>query len=101
MTRNCSIFDLRWPLGDRDHLRQLASWSIVIGSSSAHLDRAETAGKLASQLTTTWDKEGLIDRLVTHPHHRIVWERYALARAVAMELTTYRAEHKLSQTALA
>lgn len=29
------------------------------------------------------------------------WERYALARAVALEVTTYRAEHDLSQTALA
>jgi ribosome-binding protein aMBF1 (putative translation factor) len=29
------------------------------------------------------------------------WERYSLARAVALEVTRYRAEHNLSQTALA
>ncbi|HEY5272805.1 MAG TPA: helix-turn-helix transcriptional regulator [Acidimicrobiales bacterium] len=29
------------------------------------------------------------------------WERYALARAVALEVTRYRVDHNLSQTALA
>ena len=29
------------------------------------------------------------------------WDRYALARAVALEITAYRVDHDLSQTALA
>lgn len=36
-----------------------------------------------------------------HPEERAEWEASALARAVAIEVIRYRAEHKLSQTALA
>jgi len=35
------------------------------------------------------------------PSFREEWERTALARDVALRVTTYRAEHKLSQAALA
>lgn len=34
------------------------------------------------------------------PEFRREWERTTLARAVAIQVTAYRAEHKLSQTAL-
>lgn len=36
-----------------------------------------------------------------NPGHREEWERTALARAVALKIIRYRAEHGLSQTALA
>jgi ribosome-binding protein aMBF1 (putative translation factor) len=35
------------------------------------------------------------------PEFRSIWERTALARAVAIEVIRYRSEHGLSQTALA
>lgn len=40
-------------------------------------------------------------RALGDPAARAEWNRTALARAVAVQLTQYRAEHQLSQTALA
>jgi DNA-binding XRE family transcriptional regulator len=40
-------------------------------------------------------------RALRNPPARVEWDRTALARAVALKLTQYRAEHQLSQTALA
>jgi transcriptional regulator with XRE-family HTH domain len=43
----------------------------------------------------------LAERLAADPEYRREWERTALARAVAVKMISYRAEHGLSQTALA
>jgi transcriptional regulator with XRE-family HTH domain len=47
------------------------------------------------------DEEVLADHLDADPEYRREWERTALARAVAVKVIAYRAEHELSQTALA
>lgn len=46
-------------------------------------------------------EEVLADHLDADPEYRKEWERTALARAVAVKVIAYRAEHDLSQTALA
>jgi ribosome-binding protein aMBF1 (putative translation factor) len=46
-------------------------------------------------------EEVLADHLDADPEYRREWERTALARAVAVKVIAYRAEHDLSQTALA
>jgi transcriptional regulator with XRE-family HTH domain len=46
-------------------------------------------------------EEVLAEHLDADPEHRREWERTALARAVAVKVIAYRAEHGLSQTALA
>lgn len=43
----------------------------------------------------------LAGHLDADPEYRREWERTALARAVAVKVIAYRAEHDLSQTALA
>lgn len=45
--------------------------------------------------------EVLAEHLDADPEFRREWERTALARAVAVKVISYRAEHSLSQTALA
>jgi ribosome-binding protein aMBF1 (putative translation factor) len=46
-------------------------------------------------------EEVLAEHLDVDPEYRREWERTALARAVAVKVIAYRAEHGLSQTALA
>ncbi len=46
-------------------------------------------------------EEVLAKHLDADPEYRREWERTALARAVAVKVIAYRAEHGLSQTALA
>jgi ribosome-binding protein aMBF1 (putative translation factor) len=46
-------------------------------------------------------EEVLADHLDADPMYRREWERTALARAIAVKVIAYRAEHDLSQTALA
>jgi transcriptional regulator with XRE-family HTH domain len=46
-------------------------------------------------------EEVLADHLDADPEYRREWERTALARAVAVKVIAYRAEHYLSQTTLA
>jgi transcriptional regulator with XRE-family HTH domain len=46
-------------------------------------------------------EEMLAEHLDADPEYRREWERTALARAVAAKVIAYRAEHGLSQTALA
>jgi transcriptional regulator with XRE-family HTH domain len=45
-------------------------------------------------------EEVLAEHLDADPEYRREWERTALARAVAVKVIAYRAEHGLSQTAL-
>jgi transcriptional regulator with XRE-family HTH domain len=54
--------------------------------------------KLSDLLT---HEEVLAEHLDADPEFRREWERTALARAVAVKVIAYRAEHGLSQTALA
>jgi transcriptional regulator with XRE-family HTH domain len=46
-------------------------------------------------------EEVLAEHLDADPDYRREWERTALARAIAVKVIAYRAEHGLSQTALA
>jgi transcriptional regulator with XRE-family HTH domain len=46
-------------------------------------------------------EEVLAEHLDADPEYRRGWERTALARALAVKVIAYRAEHGLSQTALA
>jgi DNA-binding XRE family transcriptional regulator len=46
-------------------------------------------------------EEVLAEHLNADPEYRREWERTALARSVAVKVIAYRAEHELSQTALA
>jgi DNA-binding XRE family transcriptional regulator len=46
-------------------------------------------------------EEVLAGHLDADPDYRREWERTALARAIAVKVIAYRAEHDLSQTALA
>jgi ribosome-binding protein aMBF1 (putative translation factor) len=46
-------------------------------------------------------EEVLAEHLDADPEYRREWERTALARAVAVKVIAYRAEHGFSQTALA
>lgn len=46
-------------------------------------------------------EEVLAGHLDADPEYRREWERTALARAMAVKVIAYRAEHDLSQTALA
>ncbi len=46
-------------------------------------------------------EEVLSEHLDADPEYRHEWERTALARAIAAKVIAYRAEHGLSQTALA
>jgi ribosome-binding protein aMBF1 (putative translation factor) len=57
------------------------------------------AGMKLSDLPTREDV--LAGHLDADPEYRREWERTALARAVAVKVIAYRAEHELSQTALA
>lgn len=43
----------------------------------------------------------VLEEMLQDPAFRMEWERTALARAVAEAVIGYRAEHRLSQTALA
>src|ERR1035441_1862902 len=43
----------------------------------------------------------LAEHLDADPEYRREWERTALARAMAVKVISYRAEHSLSQSALA
>ncbi len=45
--------------------------------------------------------ELIAEQLRTHPEFRAEWKRTALARAVAVVIVRYRAEHELSQRDLA
>ena len=46
-------------------------------------------------------KQVLAERLARDPAFRTKWERTALARAISVALVKYRADHRLSQRALA
>jgi transcriptional regulator with XRE-family HTH domain len=46
-------------------------------------------------------EEVLAEHLDADPEYRRAWERTALARAIAVKVISYRAEHSLSQTTLA
>ena len=46
-------------------------------------------------------REEVLAEHLQDPEYRAEWERTALARAVALEVTRYRAAHNLSQRALA
>jgi len=49
--------------------------------------------------TITYDEA--MEMLLEDPEFREYWERTAFARAIAIQIIRYRAEHGLSQTALA
>lgn len=53
------------------------------------------------KMSKTHGADKVLARQLKNPLVRAEWERTAVARAVAARLVEYRAEHELSQTALA
>jgi hypothetical protein len=74
VARHGTVVDLGGPLGDHDHPRDTAP--PLGGAALAALGAARTqaSGQFTAQLAAALDVERLVDRLVTHPHLRIVGE---------------------------
>ena len=53
------------------------------------------------KVTNMLSSDQVLKRQLRDPAFRAEWERTAVARAVARRLVEYRAEHQLTQTALA
>jgi transcriptional regulator with XRE-family HTH domain len=68
------------------------------------LEFADNSGVIMKRMKPTVMKtndELIAEQLRTDPEFRAEWERTALARAVAVAIVRYRAEHDLSQRELA
>jgi len=63
-----------WPLADHDHVSELAY--VVRAPTRTPFDPsgAQASNQLATSFAAALHEQGLIDRLVTHVHHRIVGE---------------------------
>ena len=66
------VLDLGWPLAEQDHVRQFAARSCSAGRSPSSAAGAQTARQLSSQGAPALHEQRLIDRLVRHPHLRLV-----------------------------
>ena len=60
------------PLGDHDHPRQAPALLRPALGTAGGASGTKTAGELPAQLAAALDEEGLVDRLVAHPHLRVV-----------------------------
>jgi transposase len=67
-----AILDLLGTLADHHHPRDVPSSLDPPLGSTLGTTRAQAPSELATQLTSALDEQGLVDRLVAHPHHRIV-----------------------------
>ena len=70
--RNGPVLDFGRALADHDHPRDAAPGLDAPSGAALGPPGAQAAGQLAAQLASALDEEGLVDRLVAHPHHRIV-----------------------------
>jgi ribosome-binding protein aMBF1 (putative translation factor) len=75
-------------------LKLIEAWSAGADNSGVIMDRV----KLSEMKT---NEELIAEQLRTDPEFRAEWERTKLARAVAVAIVRYRAEHELSQRELA
>jgi hypothetical protein len=66
-------------IADHDHVRDPGAVSLASLSFASGATPAQAAREFAAELASALDKEGLVDRLVAHPHHRIVRELLAQA----------------------
>ena len=73
------VLDLGGPLADHDPRGDLASALHLALGPPGRPTTAQAAGQLPTELAPALDKECLVDRLVAHPHHRIVGEVVAQA----------------------
>src|ERR1700734_2643798 len=71
------VLDLSRTIADHDHVRDPRAVSLAALSLAGDATTAQTARELAPEFASALDKEGLVDRLVAHPHHRIVRELLA------------------------
>ena len=86
---NGPVFGLRWTLGDHDHARDLSPSLDPAARSALRPTGAQATGKLPSQLRHgPRTNSDMIDRLVAHPHHRIVRELHPQAGARSPPATT-------------
>jgi hypothetical protein len=74
------VFYLGGTLADHDHIRVLASCLDPALVAAGRSSRTQATGQLTTQFTAALDEEGLVNGLVTHLHHRIVWILEAQAR---------------------
>ena len=77
------VVDLGGPFADHHHVGDAASGLDPVAGAALGPAGAQAAGELAAQLSPPLDVDALVDRLVRHPHHRIVGE---LDRQAASDL---------------
>ena len=72
MPRNSAIGDLWWTVADHDYAGHVAA--PINGALGAPLrpPRPQTPCQLSTEFPASLNKEGLIDRFVTHAHLRFV-----------------------------
>lgn len=78
--------------------------SSLVRTPLAGLDLSDITSDIVTGMDLTGFRDSrdvLEEKLASDPDFRAEWERTALARAVAIEIVRYRAEHGLSQRALA
>src|SRR5664279_5075692 len=72
VARNGTIVCFGRPLGDHDHPRQAPALLRPALAAAGGASGTQTAGELPAQLAAALDEERLVDRLVAHPHLRVV-----------------------------
>src|SRR5674476_45512 len=72
VARNGTIVCFGGPLGDHDHPRQAPALLRPALGTAGGASGTQTAGELSAQLAAALDEERLVDRLVAHPHLRVV-----------------------------
>src|SRR5664280_479756 len=72
VARNGTIVCFGRPLGDHDHPRQAPALLRPALGTAGGASGTQTAGELPAQLAAALDEERLVDRLVAHPHLRVV-----------------------------
>ena len=74
VTGHGPVFGLSRTVGDHDHARNLSSSLDPAARSALSPTGSQATGSSRRSSPAALDEQRLIDRLVAHPHHRIVWE---------------------------
>lgn len=74
MARHRAVVDLGGPLGDVDHPRDPSPAIDAAALLAGGAPRAKASGQLTALLAPALDEQRLVDRLVAHPHLRVVRE---------------------------
>ena len=61
-------------LGDHDHARNPSPLLDPASGLACRSSRAQASGQLTAEFASALDEQGLVDRLVAHPHLRVVRE---------------------------